>query len=40
MGRAGWHIAKERFSAERAADQIVVLANHACGRDVSLETAT
>jgi len=39
MGRAGWHIAKERFSAERAADQIVALADRVCGRDVSLGTA-
>jgi glycosyltransferase involved in cell wall biosynthesis len=36
MGRAGWHIAKDRFNAERAADQIVALANRVCGRDVSL----
>jgi glycosyltransferase involved in cell wall biosynthesis len=40
MGRAGWHIAKDRFSAERAADQLVTLASHACGRDVSLEPAS
>jgi glycosyltransferase involved in cell wall biosynthesis len=40
MGRAGWHMAKDRFSAERAADQIVTLANRACGRDASLGAAS
>jgi glycosyltransferase involved in cell wall biosynthesis len=40
MGRAGWHIAKDRFSAERAADQLVTLASHACGRNASLEPAS
>jgi len=34
MGRAGWSIAKDGFSAERAVDQIVALANHVCGRDI------
>jgi glycosyltransferase involved in cell wall biosynthesis len=40
MGRAGWHMAKDRFSAERAADQLVTLAYRACGRDVSLESVS
>jgi glycosyltransferase involved in cell wall biosynthesis len=40
MGRAGWHIAKDRFSAERAVDQIVALANRVCGREVSLGSAS
>jgi glycosyltransferase involved in cell wall biosynthesis len=40
MGRAGWHMAKDRFSAERAADQLVSLAYRACGRDMSLESAS
>jgi glycosyltransferase involved in cell wall biosynthesis len=33
MGRAGWHIAKDRFDAERAVDRIVELANRVGGRD-------
>jgi glycosyltransferase involved in cell wall biosynthesis len=36
MGRAGWQIARQKFSAERAVDQIVALAHRVCARDFSL----
>ena len=40
MGRAGWQIAKEKFSAERAVDQIAALANRVCAKDGSLGRAS
>jgi glycosyltransferase involved in cell wall biosynthesis len=39
MGRAGWQIAKNRFDAERAVEQIVELANRVCGRDAQVGVA-
>jgi glycosyltransferase involved in cell wall biosynthesis len=40
MGRAGWHTAKDSFSAERAVDQIVALVHDVVGRDVPLGSAS
>jgi glycosyltransferase involved in cell wall biosynthesis len=40
MGRAGWHIAKDSFSAERAVDQIVALAHVVHGSDVPSRSAS
>jgi glycosyltransferase involved in cell wall biosynthesis len=40
MGRAGWHTAKDSFSAERAVDQIVALVHDVVGTDVPLGSAS